>query len=367
MKIMMLCPAYSIHSIKWVNSLAERGYEIHVCFCKNQGDKAGITNDAVIKHELPFSAPIGYYLNAVNLRKITQQIKPDIIHVHRASSYGTLARIARIQCNVLSIWGSDVYEFPFKSKSNRNIVKKNLAYANCLASTSGVMAEQSRQFLKDSEKKIFVTPFGVDITRFIGGSKKEKTSITIGTVKTLSPKYGISDAINSINILLNKLRDTGYIDIANAIRYDIYGKGPLKDKLQSQINNLGLEKVVNLLGYIQNLDVPEKLRNFDIFLASSTLSSESFGVAVVEAMACELPIVATKVPGFTEVVADCETGFLVNIKDPLAISEALYKLIINKELREKMGKKGRERVLTLYNWEDNVTYMEKIYVESLKK
>ena len=89
--------------------------------------------------------------------------------------------------------------------------------------------------------------------------------------------------------------------------------------------------------------------------------SESFGVSAIEAMACECPVVASNADGFTEVIEDGVTGIIVPRKDYMAAADAIEKFIHNRELVEKMGKAGRERVSRLYNWDENVQQMISIY------
>ena len=89
--------------------------------------------------------------------------------------------------------------------------------------------------------------------------------------------------------------------------------------------------------------------------------SESFGVSAVEAMACEIPVIATKVAGFQEVVRDGETGILVDVDDVQAMADAIKKLYDDKELREQYGKAGRKRVQNLYDWNENVDEMITLY------
>ena len=79
--------------------------------------------------------------------------------------------------------------------------------------------------------------------------------------------------------------------------------------------------------------------------------SESFGVAVIEASACGLPVVVSNVGGLPEVVEQGVTGFIVPPEDPAAAADALEQLLASKELRERMGSAGRDRVERLYAWE----------------
>ena len=142
---------------------------------------------------------------------------------------------------------------------------------------------------------------------------------------------------------------------------EIYGDGPQKEELEKLIQELSLENVVYLKGQIPNKDVPQVLSQFDVFCATSF--KESFGVAVVEAMAMSLPVVVTDTDGFKEVVADGENGYIVPIGNEKAIALKLQELIIDRKKRECMGKAGRKRVEELYDWEKNVDTMEKLYDE----
>jgi glycosyltransferase involved in cell wall biosynthesis len=94
-------------------------------------------------------------------------------------------------------------------------------------------------------------------------------------------------------------------------------------------------------------------------------NQESFGVSVIEAGACENPVVVSNVGGLPEVVEDGVTGIIVPAKNPIATADAIEKLILDKSLRESMGKAGRKRVEALYKWENNVEQMMEIYYKTL--
>ena len=121
-----------------------------------------------------------------------------------------------------------------------------------------------------------------------------------------------------------------------------------------------------LVIFVDNSIVPDYLNMIDVYVALSIIDSESFGVAIVEASACEIPVVVSNVGGLPEVVDDTITGFVVKSKNSQEAAKAIEKLILNKELRLKMGKAGRERVKELYNWEENVNQMINIYKSIVK-
>src|SRR5690606_26130688 len=113
-------------------------------------------------HELKIPAPYGYYMNIIQLKKILRSIKPDILNAHYSSGYGTLGRLAGFSPYLISVYGSDVYDFPYKKKFNMNIIRKNLNAADALASTSYAMAKQTSKLINYPVTNIHITPFGVN-------------------------------------------------------------------------------------------------------------------------------------------------------------------------------------------------------------
>lgn len=365
MKIMFLANAKSIHTVRWVNALAERGCEVHLVFNENHSpSNENKINESVKLYKLNFSGTKGYYLNTFQLYNIYKKIQPNVVNAHYASGYGTLARFARLKPLILSVWGSDVYDFPYQGRYKMQLVKRNLLYANKITSTSYCMAEQVMRLIgKGFLESIEVTPFGVDLVKFSPkNTYRENENIYIGNIKTLTPQYGINDLIMAIKVLINKLEDENLKDIADRIRLHIYGEGYQKQELINVTKQNNLENVVEFKGRIPNDEVPCALEQLDIFCCTSI--EESFGVAVVEAMAMQLPIVATDADGFKEIVDNGETGIIVPKCRPDEIAEAMKILLLNKELRSIMGRNGRKKVELYYDWSTNVDTMIKIYEEN---
>ena len=119
----------------------------------------------------------------------------------------------------------------------------------------------------------------------------------------------------------------------------IVGDGPDRDAVEAEIRKLGLEGSVRLTG--ERGDVPALLSGSDVFVLSSR--SEGLPVSVLEAMAAELPIVASNVGGLAELVVDGESGILVPPGDPESLAGALRRLIEDPELRRGLGAAARAR------------------------
>ncbi len=362
MRICIIGNASNIHIVKWANGLSGIDHEVYLL----SADKPGIDeiNPKVYLFVLPFRPPAGYYLNWLWTRKLINQIQPDILNTHYASGYGTLSRLINFRPTLLSVWGSDVFDVPYQNRIMFNIVRKNLQAATRIASTSKIMREQVLK-LYQSPYEIFVTPFGVDLDIFKPNRKQDSQNITIGIIKTIDEKYGQTCLIKAFKLLLERLKLEGRTEIADRLRLVIIGDGPQKYVVQSLVTQLGLDKQVSIIGRVKNTDVPYYLNQFDIACFPSM--SESFGVAAIEASACEVPVIASNIGGLPEVVIDGKTGYLVKPGNEQDLSEKMYHLVIDKELRKKMGLEGRKFVSKNYDWQENLKLMEKYLYQIIEE
>lgn len=352
MKIAFLAGHSSIHTVKWVNEMALRGHDVHL-ITMHPGTEA--LHSSIRVYQLPFKPPYGYYLNTRHVRKLLQQIQPDILNTHYASGYGNLARLSGFHPNLLSVWGSDVFDFPYESRVKMKIMQRNLAAADQIASTSNIMKQQTENIYRP-DKEIALTPFGVDCERFrpIETNRSGTDNrIRIGTVKKMASKYGIATLIEAFAII--KGRYEGDIELV------LVGGGPEEDELKMLAQRLNVDNYIDFVGPIPHHTVPEYLNSFDIYVALSTLDSESFGVAIIEASACGLPVVVSNAGGLPEVVADGTTGYIVPRNTPHEAADRILRLVKDASLRMTMGKAGRQFVLDNYEWKENADRMERLY------
>lgn len=351
MRVAFLAPANSVHTVRWTNGLAGRGLDVHLISA--HAPLAGIDR-AVTVHRLALDAPWAYLLAFRQLRRCLAAIRPDLLNAHYASGYGLLARLAGFHPALLSVWGADVYDFPHVSALHHQVIRRNLGWADAVASTSECMARQARAV--GAPRKVFVTPFGVDEDIFLPGRTGDST-IVVGTVKTLAPKYGIDVLIRAFARVRNCVRTT------TPLRLEITGGGPEEAALKALAQSLGLADCVLFHGAVRHDRVPEMLRRLDVFVALSRDDSESFGVAVVEAAACGLPVVVSDAEGLVEVTRNGETGLVVPRNDPDAAADAIVRLVEDSRLRESYGRAGRAHVLRHYCWRRSLDLMIAAYEE----
>lgn len=363
MKVLMVADARSVHTRRWAVSLKSKGVEVVLYSIFPSPDSFFGENDIrlhvfdlftyrKLSGIRSFPAMIAAHCRAVrDLKSVIRSEAPDILHAHYATSFGLIAALSGFHPFIISIWGSDVYEFPEKSAINRESVKFIFRKADRILSTSRIMAERASVY---TGKPMDITPFGVDTDLFrkIIGVKRDSDCFVIGNVKTLAPKYGVDVLIRAYHIFVQ--RNPGLDS-----RLVIIGDGPCREEYVRLSEDLGLRSKVEFTGKIRNSSLPLW---YNFFSVSVSLSySESFGVVAVEAMACGCPVVVSDADGFTEVVEDGVSGYVVPKGNPEAAADAIQRFVDDPFLREKMGESGRNRVLRLYDWKDSVDGMINIY------
>ncbi len=208
-----------------------------------------------------------------------------------------------------------------------------------------------------SPRQITCVYDGVDMRQYQPQAQRKATDgATIGIIGQLGERKGHL-------VLLEAMREL--VRENTRVKLLIVGKEPAHsaerytERLQAFVRQHHLEQQIEFLGFRR--DVPELLAQIDMLALPSL--QEPFGKIVIEAMAMERPVVASRVGGVPEIVVDGETGLLVPPRDPAALKHALARLIADAALRERMGKAGRQRVEACFTLERNVQATQAIYSE----
>ena len=134
----------------------------------------------------------------------------------------------------------------------------------------------------------------------------------------------------------------------------------MKPFLEMMAYDLGLSGSVKFLGDVRSEMLGQTYASSDIFVLPS-LHAESFGIVLLEAMASEVPVIASKTGGVPEVVSDGKEGILVKPGDEMELSEALTRLLTNENERSEMGRAGRKKALKDYDWQVVGGKIEELY------
>ncbi|RBP26594.1 colanic acid/amylovoran biosynthesis glycosyltransferase [Oceanihabitans sediminis] len=187
-----------------------------------------------------------------------------------------------------------------------------------------------------SEELIHVIPIGINYSFFHGTPKsikvkKEVQLITVGRLVSLKGQlYGLQ--------AVKLLKELNY-----KIHYTIVGDGKNRGLLENEVERLGIADCVAFTGRSTQLQVKEYMRESDIFLMTSTFDEhtkrrEAFGLVSIEAQAMGLPVIGFDSGGFPDTIIDGKTGFVVEDRDVLAMTEKIIYLLENQQMYKSMSK-----------------------------
>lgn len=239
-------------------------------------------------------------------------------------------------------------------KSVAQLALQRAAYAcahHVVANASAVATRLRAEGVRASQ--IAVIPNGLDLARF-HPRRDHAVARTVTMVANLRPGKGHDTLIDAAALVLRRFPD---------VRFELVGDGTERAALVERAVQRGVSHAVTFLGHLD--DVPARLAQASIFTLPS--ESEAFPNAVLEAMACGLPVVASAVGGIREVVQDGHTGFLVPPRDPATLADRLCSLLSQPEMAATWGARGRELVETRYSFDRMVDSITSLYDQELSQ
>jgi glycosyltransferase involved in cell wall biosynthesis len=363
MKVLILGDPHEPHMIKWLTALAREGLEI-ILFSFTPGDPSlyrhvegidwydcGLSRH-LIKGRAGSIAKLAYLKALPKLRRIIRRHRPGLLHAHYASGYGLLAALSGFKPYMVSAWGNDVLDFPDISPLHKRMIRFVLQRADRVLSTSRFLASEIEERFGIASQ---ITPFGVDTKVFCPDHHRSaEEPLRIGSIKNMNPEYSLRNLLWTFKKVRTWLPET-------SLRFMIVGEGRGRSDLEGLARYLGIDGEVDFTGYIPYAGIVQYHNMIDVYVNLTTM--ESFGVSVLEASACERPVVASDVGGLRETVRNGTTGFLVQPGDIEQAAESVYRLILDHELRKKMGTEGRKLVQEYYSLEKSVNRMMGLYKE----
>jgi glycosyltransferase involved in cell wall biosynthesis len=250
--------------------------------------------------------------------------------------------------HVLKVYGGDL-SVVGRNSLLRGILRRVLMSADQLVSNSNFTSLKAQEICKKEVIPVFE---GTDPEIF-------KPSANLSMVKKIKEKYGEGPILFSLGRFV-PYKGFEYAvkamprlkKIFPNIKLIIGGIGPLKESIQQLVQNLKLSDSVHLPGFIPNKLLPSFYAACDVYIAPSIIdemgNTEGLNVTVLDAMSTGKPVVASRVGGMVEAVKNGETGILVPEKNPLKLSEAITKLLLDKKLASAMGRQGRRRILEFF-------------------
>ena len=294
----------------------------------------------------------------------------DLVHAHfsifPAADAGLLYSKVKKKPLVITYHSDNNLNYgPFLRKSvllfyNKSVLDEILSHAKAIITPSLRILENS-QTLKPYAHKIVQIPNGVENSVFdIPNSKEEcrktlnlsTTGFIILFVGALTKSKGLQILIKTMPQIIKAVPETKLI---------IAGEGYHREKLEQLASNLGVDKHVQFVGLLRK-SLPLYMKSSDVFTLPSF--QENFPVAILEAMAAGIPVIASRVGGIKDIITDGKTGLLLEPGDVDGLTEAILRIHGDEYLSSQMSKEA-QKLVESYSWERVAEETEKLYLRVL--
>jgi glycosyltransferase involved in cell wall biosynthesis len=300
-----------------------------------------------------------------SLMTLFRREKPQIVHTH-SSKAGILGRWAARLAGVPFIFHT-AHGFGFHD-FQRPLVKSIYVWLERVTTriTTKLVVVSYANAQKGEQHRVFkpgdwiLCRDAISVTEFMQpGPRRQKLQewgippdkLVVGMIACLKPQKSPVDFVEVAARVLKENRQAHFV---------LAGDGELRPQVEKRIQDLGIGRHFSLLGW--QTDMPEVYRNLDVVVLTSLW--EGLPCVFSEAMAGDLPIVATNVDGAREAIVDGENGFLHEPHDVEGLSKSVLKLLQDPELRQSMGKRGKSRVME-FDISTSVANLESAYRECL--
>jgi glycosyltransferase involved in cell wall biosynthesis len=291
--------------------------------------------------------------------------KPDLIHAHFSYPDGFgmigLAKKWKIPL-VISALGTIERKVAYEGSHTSRLIIETMNFADRVLSVSEDLKLHIVN-LGINENKVIVVPNGVDTEKFKPlGKENARNLLNLPVDKNIVLFVGALRGIKGVDYLIEAAKN--FVN-TNTELYMVGRDDGLKKNLLKMAYELKITDLVKFIGPVNHEDIPLWISASDILVLPSL--SEGRPNVVLEALACEVPVVATDVGGIPELMINGETGYLVPAKNSLELSKKVNKLLEDESLRKKMGKLGRKSIIQRgLTWEAHAKKTVDIYSELLQ-
>lgn len=304
------------------------------------------------------AAALYIFLGSWQLFWVCRKERPDILQIHWPFPHGLMALPASKLLGipmVFSFHGAElllVHKFGFVADILRWL----------LPMVSGVTANSS--FTLGLIRKLYagpvtVIPYGLTIEAKPPLARPAGEVPRLLFAGRLIERKGLRYLLEALPLVLAE----------QPVRLRVVGKGDFEQELRAKVKALGLDAVVDFLGFVSKEELADEYASCDIFVLPAIVDSkgdtEGLGIVMIEALAHEKPVIASDVGGIVDVISSGTTGLLVPEKDPYALAQAILTLLSDPTRSEQMGRKGLQDVQARFSWSRIIPMWQKIFASAV--
>lgn len=365
MKILLSCLSKSwggmeMFTLTSALKLKERNTDVFLLCIKNSRLEIEARNNNI--KCFPISG--GSYFHPIQILKTSSfisQNKFEIIHSHASKDLWTLVPAIKIsnRKNIPLVMTKHVGSAVVKRNFLHNFLYKRVNKALAISSS---IRENIIETTIIKPENVLLFHNGVDINNFNpANSYRNKLrnelninddTIVIGMIGRMSPGKGHEEFIETVSLLLKEYNNLLFVIVGEAS----FGEEEYETNIKIMGEEKGKGKII-FTGF--RSDIPDVLSAFDIFILPS--HAEAFGIALIEAMAMEKPVVATKSDGILDIIIDKENGLFFEKKNVNQLTEKIKYLLESKERRNELGKNARKHVLENFNLDTRFDKLIELY------
>lgn len=361
LRILFVGHAKSPIFLRWVQWFFNKGHQIAVA-SEDDFDNGDIKFYNITYHNKNDKGLFGFIYQAWKIRQAIKDFKPDIIHSHQVKLPGILCLFSGFHPHVTSAWGTDVLLIPQRSFLQKRLIALTLKHADLITAESRHVCNICKQL------------GGVNVLQVKNGINIGELDKVILNREEYIEKYDLG---NFANIIISP---RGIIEIYNndviikcipeVLRYFPKTVFLIKDKYDefsqmefSSLNELAGElNIVNNIRFIAKTSYEELLNLYALSdIMVSIPSSDSISVSLIEASYYGAVPIVSNLPANHEVITDNLNGIILNEIAASDLAEAILKLLKAPDLRKKMAELNKEKALTQFSQNNEMSKMEKSY------
>jgi glycosyltransferase involved in cell wall biosynthesis len=323
--------------IATAKTLASRGWHVvAACLQRRSGRVADeLAGTPVEVHDLGMTSKLDLLVIARLARLLTNK-HVDVVYTFLIHSH-LIGRLAARLTNVPVVLSSQ-QTASWESRGQQLVNRLTSRWCSAIVAVSNSVAQYLMTDVGIPREKLVTIYNSIDVDRFPQrkGLLADSSRIIIGTVARLNPEKDYGTLLEAFRRVRSRYPTASLL---------VAGDGPERARLERLVDSLGLGDSVQFLGHLE--DVRPLLAQLDVYVQSSHV--EGLSVAVLEALATGLPVVATRVGGNVEAVVDNVCGLLVEPQNPGAFADALCYVLENPSRARQMGLAAREHVSRLFS------------------
>jgi glycosyltransferase involved in cell wall biosynthesis len=353
----------SIHTRRWIHFFAERGHRVTLLVPRDKPVEPGLLPSIEIEPFTSLAArrrlpPASLLCGRRSVRQAVARIRPDVLNAHFLTVYGWHAWVSGFHPYVITLWGSDVFIAPRRSRLAAALGRISLRAADMVMVNSEAL-KRGAVAIGARPNRLAMIQWGVDLAKFRPGPDPSELRGRLGlqgrrvvfSPRAITPLYRQTVVVRALAELPS--------DVVVVMARHSARPGEL-EAVEREVNTLGLAERVVIVDDIGHAEMPEFYRLADVVV--SVPESDSTSVTVLEALASGLPIVASNLPSMREWLSDLDPSLLVPVDDPAATAAALSRAL-GRDRRTRAELAGRARAIVAERADEarSLAHVEHLY------